>query len=454
MLQGRIRVLLLMLTDLLTMLTVWVVVGSLSALVVGGAVPWKYLFSRGGFLVIYLLLNTSARLYHGNPFYPGMALSPVSEFRRLVLTVLGTGFIFFAYLAFYGKTSDVPSWSVLLSVAVIALTAQSARNRVRWIMFRLKIGQIPTVLFGPPRETARLRTILSSSPHAGIDVRGVFDRTRDALAFAKEHGIRHGISCQPIRVFRASILELLNWFIDLTCLPEPRVFPIAMTVPVEFSGYGGLEMPNLLRQKGLRAAKRLSEFILGLLAGAVLLLPGLVIACLLGLSGGWKHIFYRASRVGKGGKPFYIWKFRTMHLNADRVLQKMLDENPDMAEEWERSCKLRNDPRITRVGKFLRKTSLDEIPQLINVLRGEMSLIGPRPIRDREIVHYGSYFYDVVAKVKPGITGFWQVSGRSDTDYDTRVALDMYYVLNWNLWLDFWILLRTVSVVLHMRGAC
>ena len=141
-----------------------------------------------------------------------------------------------------------------------------------------------------------------------------------------------------------------------------------------------------------------------------------------------------------------------MHVDGDRILQTYLAQSPQMRNEWERDRKLRHDPRITRVGKLLRRTSLDELPQLWNVLLGQMSLVGPRPIIDEEVPLYGDKF-DLYLKVLPGITGLWQVSGRSDTTYEERVKLDEYYVRNWSVWLDIYILTKTVWVALRAKGA-
>ena len=141
-----------------------------------------------------------------------------------------------------------------------------------------------------------------------------------------------------------------------------------------------------------------------------------------------------------------------MHINAEQLLDSFLQSNPNLRAEWEQNFKLRNDPRVTRIGRFLRKTSLDELPQLWNVLRGEMSLIGPRPIVDAEVDRYGTV-YEMYRRIRPGISGVWQVSGRSDTDYSGRVKLDAYYVRNWSVWLDIVILARTVRSVVLGRGA-
>lgn len=164
------------------------------------------------------------------------------------------------------------------------------------------------------------------------------------------------------------------------------------------------------------------------------------------------HPLFKHRRIGLNGKKFNVYKFRTMYIDADKRLEELLEECEESRIEWGNDFKLKDDPRITKIGNFLRKTSLDELPQLINVLQGKMSLIGPRPIIDQEIVKYGEYF-DYFTAVKPGITGLWQVSGRNDIDYDERVQLDVWYVRNWSINLDVQILLKTVLVVIGRKGS-
>jgi exopolysaccharide production protein ExoY len=176
----------------------------------------------------------------------------------------------------------------------------------------------------------------------------------------------------------------------------------------------------------------------------------LAIFLLMRRSGG--SVIYRHRRVGRDGKFFDCLKFRTMVPNADQVLRDLLERDPALKAEWVRDHKLRNDPRITRLGRFLRRTSLDELPQIWNVVRGEMSLVGPRPVIREELLRYGRNVGAYLA-AKPGITGLWQVTGRNNTDYRRRVVLDTYYVRNQNLLLDLFILLKTTGVVLRGNGA-
>ncbi len=158
-------------------------------------------------------------------------------------------------------------------------------------------------------------------------------------------------------------------------------------------------------------------------------------------------VFYRQRRIGRGYKGFGCLKFRTMRRDADRVLASMLEADPKLRAEFERDHKLKRDPRITPLGKFLRRSSLDELPQFINVLRGEMSVVGPRPIVWDELRRYGRNM-DEVLSVRPGLTGLWQVSGRNNLTYRTRVRLDLTYVRQRSFWLDLGIVLRTIGVVL------
>ena len=164
-------------------------------------------------------------------------------------------------------------------------------------------------------------------------------------------------------------------------------------------------------------------------------------------------VFFAHTRIGKDGKPFPCYKFRSMVVNSQEMLQKYLAENPAAREEWERDFKLKDDPRVTPIGKFLRSTSLDELPQIFNVLRGEMSLVGPRPVIQEELDKYYGETAKLYCTVKPGITGLWQVSGRSDIGYDERVALDATYIKYRSMWGDIVILWKTIGVVLMKKGA-
>ena len=211
-----------------------------------------------------------------------------------------------------------------------------------------------------------------------------------------------------------------------------------------------LRVRNNLAIKPYVAIKRMFDIVVS--AGLLVLLSPVFayVAWQIKRSGG--EVFFSHARVGQGGRLFPCFKFRTMVPNAEQVLAQLLERDSAARGEWERDFKLRADPRITPIGAFLRTTSLDELPQLWNVLRGDMSLVGPRPVIQDELARYGekaAYYLEA----KPGITGMWQVSGRNDTDYTERVNLDTWYVKNWNLWYDVAILFKTFRVVFARKGA-
>jgi len=197
--------------------------------------------------------------------------------------------------------------------------------------------------------------------------------------------------------------------------------------------------------------KRLIDLPLAVLCGLVVLPMVAIIALLVKLSSRGP-VFFSGKRIGAGGRHFYAWKFRTMRTDAEQVLEEHLAKCPELRRQWEETQKLKNDPRVTRLGRFLRKASLDELPQLLNVLKGDMSLVGPRPIVDQEVCRYGDVF-KLYCSVLPGITGLWQISGRNNTTYEERVGYDATYVRNWSVWLDLSILVRTAKVVLLQEGA-
>ena len=212
-----------------------------------------------------------------------------------------------------------------------------------------------------------------------------------------------------------------------------------------------LRLKNNLARPMNRFLKTAFDYIVTIL-GTVAVSPILLFIALWIYKDSPGPVIFRHTRIGKDGKPFACYKFRSMCVDAKERLETLLETDPAAREEWERDFKLKNDPRITKSGAFLRKTSLDELPQIFNVLKGEMSLVGPRPIIAEELPRYGEFKEDYLM-VRPGITGMWQVSGRSDIDYEERVRLDSWYVRNWNLWLDIVLLFKTFYVVLARKGA-
>ena len=212
-----------------------------------------------------------------------------------------------------------------------------------------------------------------------------------------------------------------------------------------------LHLRNNLAMRRNKIYKRIFDLVCTI-CGGLLILPIIAVVALLVAIDNKGNVIFAHRRIGKDGKEFPCYKFQSMVPNAQEILQDYLAKNPEARKEWEESFKLTNDPRVTKLGGFLRKTSLDELPQLWNVIKGDMSLVGPRPIVKKEIERYGEYFREY-AMVLPGITGMWQASGRSDTTYEERVEMDTWYVRNWSVWLDIMYLAKTFTAVIFGKGA-
>lgn len=255
-----------------------------------------------------------------------------------------------------------------------------------------------------------------------------------------------------IETYQDMIQQLSRHNNDLQLVPALRGLPLYGMEANHFFAHEVLilTMRNNLARRLPQLIKRCFDVVVSSLVLTLASPLFLFIAFRVSQSGG--PIFFGHTRIGQHNKSFSCYKFRTMAPNADQLLAELLSRDPEARAEWERDFKLKNDPRITPIGRFLRKTSLDEIPQLWNVLKGDMSLVGPRPVVKAELERYGNQV-DHYLEAKPGITGLWQISGRNDVSYDTRVYLDAWYVKNWSLFNDIVILLRTVKVLFRRDGA-
>ena len=249
------------------------------------------------------------------------------------------------------------------------------------------------------------------------------------------------------------VYELQPLVRNVSVIPDVETLPF-LTVDIESLIDGRMvmfRMRNNLRNKWNRAFKFIFDWCATLL-GSILISP-VMLGIALWI---WKDspgpVIFKHKRIGQYGKEFECYKFRTMCVDAKEKLEELLEADPEAKKEWEENYKLKNDPRVTRSGKFLRRTSLDELPQIFNVLKGEMSLVGPRPIVAEEIRYYGKFIEDYYM-VRPGITGMWQTGGRNDTGYEQRVRMDSWYVRNWDFWFDIVLLWRTLKVVIKGDGA-
>lgn len=304
-------------------------------------------------------------------------------------------------------------------------------------------------------RTCGLRPALVTDPDGACRASAVpvMNDAATLRSIVRSKGIRHAVLCisdLPATKLTKAFNQYGSMASHLLVIADAPPLP-ALWGAQRVCGLGGVEVRNGLLLAPLRVVKRVMDITLAstvLLAGLPLLLA---IAAMVKLSGPG-GVLYGHKRIGRHGRKFTAWKFRTMHRGADTLLRQHFERFPAARIEWERDQKLRDDPRVTPVGRFLRRLSLDELPQMWNVLRGEMSVVGPRPIVDDEVPRYGELF-DLYTVVKPGITGLWQVSGRTDVGYEMRVRLDEFYVRHWSPWLDAYVLVRTVVALLCRRGA-
>jgi undecaprenyl-phosphate galactose phosphotransferase len=284
--------------------------------------------------------------------------------------------------------------------------------------------------------------------HKGID---------NVLAYATRSNVKDLFIALPNRDrdrVRNLVDNLQHKFDQLLFVPDMSGVFATETTLVHFfhDQVFALKIRNNLSRPFNILVKRCFDILASSLLMIMLLIPLLILAALIKLDLGGP-VFFRQTRVGRNGKPFGCRKFRTMYADAEERLSALLATDAEARKEWSTYRKLRNDPRVTTFGEFLRSTSLDELPQLFNVLLGEMSLVGPRPVLQEEIDLYYKDKAEFCFSVRPGVTGLWQVSGRNNNGYDYRIAADLWYVKNWNLWLDIVILLKTVPALLGRVGA-
>lgn len=404
--------------------------------------------------------------------YPGYGLDLVEELRRQTYALAATLAIVTTF-ALVLKIGDSLSRLLLVSSFVgLALLAPFARHFVKRGMRRIGLWGKPVAILGADEAGTRVIRSLLREWELGLRPVAVFDDRKipegaalegvpyegavaDAGGVAQKHGMNTAILAIPYAQ-RERLADLVDSagssFQSVIIIPDLGGVTNSIVVARDLGGVFGAEIKHNLLNPWSRRVKRTLD-LFGAGAGGLFISPFLLALVILIKLDSPGPAIHAQQRLGAGEKHFRCWKFRTMCLDAEKALDEYLQNDPDLRAEWEKDHKLREDPRITRIGRFLRETSLDELPQLWNVLKGEMSLVGPRPIVDAEVSKYGGV-YGLYWRVRPGISGFWQVSGRSDTSYEERVAMDAYYVRNWSVWLDLVILARTVASVLRRRGAC
>jgi Undecaprenyl-phosphate galactose phosphotransferase WbaP len=418
---------------------------------------WPYL---GVFILIFQILS----------LYPGTLLAPSEELRLLSIGSFFSygGIIFSRYVEDreFGAISLAFIIALLFSTVVLLF----CRAFFCFILSKSRFGGISTVIYGAgpmgkmifdklrEDKTLGYRPVLflDNDPETGDEYCGI-PVLHDIYAgpeIVKRLHIKMAVIAMS-HLKRKDLVHLVNYstsaFRYNIHIPDFFGITTIWMSARDFNGILGLSTTQKLKVPVNLFVKRLTDLLIVIFGGLVILPFLLIIALIIKITSPGP-VLYKHRRLGVHGKEFYTYKFRTMVIDADKRLSKILETDEAARKEWKETQKLKNDPRTTTFGRFLRKTSLDEFPQIINVLKNEMSLIGPRPIVRDEIEKYGEDF-ERIFSVKPGISGLWQVSGRSETNYTDRVSFDTYYLQNWSIWVDLWVLFKTISVVVMGKGA-
>lgn len=410
--------------------------------------------------------------------YPGFGMNPVVEFRN-ILRCSGMALLIFVAV---GMTMLLKSWTFFLTASAIAyllsiVVFPSARFVVRTFMAAVPFWGAPVLIYGTPQIATDLYRRLKQMPDRGFRPVGVLLSPEDYWSH-EQNNCAPDIPYSDVRsCFDVANKQKATWVLISHEVPieqeelEPGLLAIPNRVHLASSSFDmgpwdqiytvgptcGLWVGGVVPKSLKVAAKRFIDIAMTICGGLVLspLLAFISIAIKLSSKG---PILYGQKRVGLGGETFTAWKFRSMVPNADKVLDEYLQNNDAAREEWEQTHKLKNDPRVTWIGKFIRTTSFDEFPQLWNVFVGEMSIVGPRPIvnsptYDQSYIVDYPHEFSAYKTVRPGITGMWQVSCRNAGVYEKRIYWDMYYIRHWSLWLDMYIILRTIRTVLLREGS-
>ncbi len=418
-------------------------------------------------LILYLIV------YAIQGLYSAAGLGPVKEFRRAVQSTAFVG-LMLASASFFSKDAEDYSRGILIiSSILMAVLVPWTRALVRDQFSACSWWGVPVLVLGAGKTAQTIVDNLLAHPEIGLKVVGCLADDQPvhedchgvpvlgplALAsdLARSTRIRHALVAMPglERQQLVGLTENLSQHFRHMIL-IPNLFGLASlwVTGRDLGGVLGLEVHQNLLVPANWWIKRGIDLTMTLLVG-IGALPVLAIAALwIRMVSSGASPFYSQIREGEGRKKILVWKLRTMYPNADELLRKHLEEHPAAREEWDSHLKLRHDPRILPgVGTLLRRTSLDELPQLLNIIKGEMTLVGPRPFPRYHLDHFDERFREFRAKVTPGLTGLWQVSARSDGDLRVQESLDTFYIRNWSLWLDFYILARTVRAVLLSKGA-
>ncbi len=415
--------------------------------------------------VIPLFMLLFPAVYYLRGLYPGFGVDAIRELRTLTFStslVYGALAILTFFIKddwFYSRLAFLSSW--LLSLGLIPL----GRAVIRKIFGSRHWWGIPVIVIGAGKAGEKVIKSMQKHSHIGLRPIVAVDDDIDRWGYINGIPVIGGLEVTPDLASKLSvdhamiampsvpskrqkeiIWKFSRYFLHTTVIPDIFGLSSLWVSTRDIGGILGLEVQQRLIRKSSLATKRVFDILLTTFIG-IFALPLILLISLLIFIDSRGRIFFRQERMGIADSRFEMIKFRTMHVDAEQRLQDLLDQNPEMRAEYEIYHKLRNDPRMTRVGKFLRKFSLDELPQFWNVIKGDMSLIGPRAYMPWEKYKMNGQD-EVILKVKPGISGLWQVTDRNASSFEERNSTDVYYIRNWSMFFDIYIVARTIGVVL------
>lgn len=421
-------------------------------------------------------------VFYAAGLYPGIMVSPSEEVKKLCICSFFCYFGIAISILFISRdNSSLHNYEILtliilkdsndlgviaaflLATPISALGLPGMREISRHFLGKFNFWGVPAVIYVTGDSGNEIINRLQNKKYLGYKPAIIIDSN------ATECTMHNGIPVFPDSNEIIEVIRNLKIKVAIMCDYEGRLRPIVSSYrytmnvskgqdyfssSMSVRDIGGIlatASTHYLTKPGNLIIKRLIDLFFCIIAAIGVIPVSLIIALIIKITSPGP-VFYGHVRVGKNGKELKCWKFRSMYKNSQEMLEKILATDPVRRAEWEKDRKFIDDPRVTRFGKFLRKTSLDELPQLWNIFIGEMSLVGPRPVTQSELSKYGADA-NYVLSVTPGLSGMWQISGRSDTGYEERISLDTFYIQNWSVWLDLWIIIKTVWVVLNGKGA-
>jgi len=407
--------------------------------------------------------------------FPASGINPVRELRNQLTSIGGSFLVLIALNGLVGEVSRIEALTICMALPLALFFAPLVRFTVRRLFAPFWWWGENVIVVGGGRQARLVYEFLEGQPQRGLKPLGIVDSdpndywlsgqserfeflgtTSELVSVCREKNCHWVIAAIADRQ-ETEVVQVLtqgSLIPNLVVLNSNVMMPTMWVEPFDAAGLPGVHIRDRLLFPVQRFVKRAMDVSIAVVALLLSLPVFAVIALWIKLVAPGPVFYRHHGRIGRGGRRFGALKIRTMVTNSEEVLRECLASSPEARLEWQRDLKLKNDPRIiSGIGHFLRKTSLDELPQLWNIIVGDMSLVGPRPIYTDIEVEKFQEKYPLYLRVRPGLTGLWQVSGRNNTSYEDRVRLDSYYVRNWSLWLDYFILLRTVRTVLLREGS-